>query len=367
MESRENMPSSDAVVIGAGPVGLFQVFELGLLGLRAQVVDSMPQAGGQCIELYPDKPIYDIPAVPVCSGRDLIDRLQEQIRPFAPQFHLGETITALRRMENGRFQLRSSAGTTFDAGAVIIAGGLGAFAPRTLNVPEAALLVNRMLHYKVTQPELFDGRDLVIAGGGDAALDWSLALVDRVRSLVLVHRTSTFRAAPASVAKMHALCAAGRMQFFEGDIVGLEAPDDTLHSVRVRARSGVVQRIKAEHLLVFWGLHPALGPIADWGLTLERQQLVVDTATFATSVPGIFAVGDINTYPGKKKLILSGFHEAALCAFAARAHLHPGEPVHLQYTTTSPALQRRLGVQPETDERSAESDAEPPARIASPA
>ncbi|MGA0587649.1 NAD(P)/FAD-dependent oxidoreductase [Dyella sp. KRB-257] len=350
------MPSCDAVVIGAGPVGLFQVFELGLLGLRAHVVDSMPQPGGQCVELYPDKPIYDIPAVPVCSGRELIDRLQEQIRPFAPQFHFGETVIAVERMESGRFQLHSSTGTVFDAGTVIIAGGLGAFAPRTLNVPEAAALVDRTLHYKVTRPELFEGHDIVIAGGGDAALDWSLALVDRVRSLVLVHRTSAFRAAPASVARMHALCEAGRMQFFEGDIVGLEAPDDVLHSVRVRARSGVVQRIEAEHLLVFWGLHPALGPIADWGLALERQQLLVDTATFATSVPGIFAVGDINTYPGKKKLILSGFHEAALCAFAARAHLYPDESVHLQYTTTSPALQRRLGVRPDVDGRSTEAE-----------
>ncbi len=350
------MISSEAVVIGAGPVGLFQVFELGLLGLRAHVIDSMPQAGGQCIELYPDKPIYDIPAVPACSGRELIERLQEQIRPFQPRFHFGATVTTVKRMENGRFQVTSSAGEAFDAGTVIIAGGLGAFAPRTLNVPEAAALVGRSVHYKVASPEQFDGRDIVIAGGGDAALDWTLALVDRVRSLVLVHRSSSFRAAPCNVARMHALCEAGRMQFFEGDIVGLEAPDDTLRSVRVRARSGVVQRIEADQLLVFWGLHPALGPIAEWGLALERQQLVVDTATFATSVPGIFAVGDINTYPGKKKLILSGFHEAALCAFAVRAHLKPDEAVHLQYTTTSPALQRRLGVRTETAARPAEAD-----------
>ncbi len=338
------MINCNAVIIGAGPVGLFQVFELGLLGLDAHVIDSMPHAGGQCIELYPDKPIYDIPAVPACSGRELIERLQQQIRPFAPQFHLGNTVTSLERMENGRFRLHTSTGLAFDAGVVIIAGGLGAFAPRTLDLPEAASLVGRALHYKVSQPALFDDQDIVIAGGGDAALDWALALVDRVRSLVLVHRSSTFRAAPANVARMHALCDEGRMQLCEGDIVGLETTDDTLAQVRVRTRSGMVQRIGASHLLVFWGLHPALGPIADWELALEHQQLVVDPSTFQTSTPGVFAVGDINTYPGKKKLILSGFHEAALCAFAAHAHLHPGDKVNLQYTTTSPALQRRLGV-----------------------
>jgi thioredoxin reductase (NADPH) len=338
------MINCNAVIIGAGPVGLFQVFELGLLGLDAHVIDSMPHAGGQCIELYPDKPIYDIPAVPACSGRELIERLQQQIRPFAPQFHLGNTVTSLERMENGRFRLHTSTELAFNAGVVIIAGGLGAFAPRTLDLPEAASLVGRALHYKVSQPALFDDQDIVIAGGGDAALDWALALVDRVRSLVLVHRSSTFRAAPANVARMHALCDEGRMQLCEGDIVGLETTDDTLARVRVRTRSGMVQRIGASHLLVFWGLHPALGPIADWELALEHQQLVVDPSTFQTSTPGVFAVGDINTYPGKKKLILSGFHEAALCAFAAHAHLHPGDKVNLQYTTTSPALQRRLGV-----------------------
>ncbi|TPG45638.1 NAD(P)/FAD-dependent oxidoreductase [Rhodanobacter glycinis] len=355
------MINCDTVIVGAGPVGLFQVFELGLLGLDAHVVDAVPHAGGQCIELYPDKPIYDIPAVPVCSGRELIERLQQQIRPFAPQFHLGHTVTSLKHIANGRFSLRTSAGLAFDAGAVIVAGGLGAFAPRTLDLPEAAPLVNRTLHYKVAQPALFDGQDIVIAGGGDAALDWALALVDRVRSLVLVHRSSSFRAAPASVARMHALCDEGRMQLCEGDIVGLETADEALAQVRVRTRSGMVQRIEASHLVVLWGLHPALGPIADWGLALERQQLVVDPSTFQTSVPGVFAVGDINTYPGKKKLILSGFHEAALCAFAAHAHLHPGDKVNLQYTTTSPALQRRLGVR---EAGRGDAVAQPPPRVA---
>lgn len=344
------MISCDAVIVGAGPIGLFQVFELGLLGVPAHVIDSMPQAGGQCIELYPDKPIYDIPAVPACSARGLIGRLQEQIRPFAPHFHFGQTVTSLARREDGRIGLQTSAGTAFDTGIVVIAGGLGAFAPRTLDLPEAAPLVDRSLHYRITDASRFGGRDIVIAGGGDAAIDWALALVERARSVVLVHRSTKFRAAPAHVAEMHALCGAGRMQFLEGDIVGLEATGDALRQVRVRGRDGVVRRIGADQLLVFWGLHPNLGPIADWGLPLEHQQLRVDPATFQTSVPGVFAVGDIVTYPGKRKLILSGFHEAALCAFAAREHLSPGEKVPLQYTTTSPLLQRRLGVHADADE-----------------
>ncbi len=343
---------TDAIIVGAGPVGLFQVFELGLLGLSAHVIDSMSQIGGQCIELYPDKPIYDIPAVPVCTGRELIERLQTQIKPFAPQFHLGETVSSVRRMETGRFEVVTSAGKRFDTRVVIVAGGLGAFSPRLLEVPEAADLVGKSLHYKVTDPKLFEGKDIVIAGGGDAALDWSMALLEHARSIVLVHRSSKFRAAPAHVKRMQELCDEARMQFLEGDIVGLEAPDGELKSVRVRVHSGVVQRIETEQLLVFWGLRPALGPIAQWGLELEYHQLVVDNATFQTSTPGIFAVGDVNNYPGKKKLILSGFHEAALCAFAVGEYLNPGKKVPLQYTTTSPLMRRRLGVSADVDEES---------------
>lgn len=355
---------SDTVIVGAGPVGLFQVFELGLLGLKAHVIDSMAQIGGQCIEIYPEKPIYDIPALPVCSARELIERLQTQIRPFAPQFHLSETVTSVQRMDNGRFKLTTSAGTEFDTGAMIIAAGLGAFAPRTLNVPEADKLVGKTLHYKISAADAFDGKDIVIAGGGDAALDWVLELVDHARSLVLVHRSAKFRAAPVYVQRMQELCTAGRMQFCEGDIVGLEAPNDELKSVRVRARSGVVQRIEASDLLVCWGLHPALGPIAEWGMALDRSQLTVDPATFQTSTPGIFAVGDINVYPGKKKLILSGFHEAALCAFAVREYLNPGEKVHLQYTTTSPLMRKRLGVGPAIEDEAGDASTIPAQRAA---
>ena len=336
--------ATDVVVVGAGPVGLFQVFELGLLGLRAHVVDSMAQVGGQCIELYPDKPIYDIPAIPVCSSRELVERLLEQIKPFCPQFHLGEEVVEVERLPSGRFRVRTSAGTPFDAGAVIIAAGVGAFHPRRLRLPGAEKIEGSWLHYKVGDPGVFADQDIVIAGAGDSALDWALALHDKVRSLVLVHRSRSFRAAPSKVREMERLCEEQKMQFLEGDITGLELDGDRLSSILVRAASGMTNRVDTRHLLVFWGLHPNLGPISNWGLDLDKNQIATDTATFATSTPGIFAVGDINTYPGKKKLILSGFHEAALAAFGVREYLTPGEKVHLQYTTTSPIMHKRLGI-----------------------
>ena len=343
------MFKTDVLIVGAGPVGLFSVFELGLLGLRAHVVEAMPAIGGQCVELYPDKPIYDIPALPVCGARELVDRLQQQIRPFAPVFHTGETVVRVARDAAGSFVAETSGGLRFGAGAIVVAAGLGAFAPRKLALPEAAALEGISVHYKVADASRFDGREIVVAGGGDSALDWAIELADRAH-VVLVHRASKFRAAPASVAKMHALCDAQRMQFLEGEIAGLDADGTALKGVRVQTRGGLVRRIDATELLVFWGLHPSLGPIASWGLGLDKSQIVVDTARFATNVPGIFAVGDINTYPGKRKLILSGFHEAALAAFAIKEYLNPGEKVHLQYTTTSPAMHRRLGVVATPDE-----------------
>jgi thioredoxin reductase (NADPH) len=340
-----NLIKTDAVIVGAGPVGLFQVFELGLLALDAHVVDSMTQVGGQCAELYPDKPIYDIPALPVCGAQELIERLMEQIKPFNPTFHLGQTVTELQPQTDGRFIVGTSSGTVFDCGAVIIAGGLGAFLPKKLRTPGAEALEGHSLHYKVGNPEQFRDRDIVIAGGGDSALDWALNLVEIARSVVLLHRSQNFRAAPASVLKMQALCDDYRMQFLEAEIAGLEADGEQLKALLVRSRDGITRHLDAEQLLVFWGLHPKLGPIADWGLGLHKNQIEVDTEAFRTNVPGIFAVGDINTYPGKKKLILSGFHEAALAAFGVKAWLQPNEKVHLQYTTTSTALHRRLGVE----------------------
>ena len=336
---------TDAVIVGAGPCGLFQVFELGLLGIQADIVDSLQHPGGQCTELYPDKPIYDIPALPVCGAQELIDRLMQQIKPFAPRFHLGQEVAELARRDDGRFFLRTALGTTFLARTVVIAGGLGSFQPRKLAVEGAEALEGRHLHYRVRDAARFHGQRLVIFGGGDSALDWVLDFCGKAAGLVHVHRRSEFRAAPASVARMRDLVAAGRMQYVEGTAAGLRtASDGRLEGVEVKRSDGTTTGFDADHVLAFFGLHPKLGPIAAWGLDLEKKAIRVDTARFQTSVPGIFAIGDINSYPGKKKLILSGFHEAALASFAIAEHLNPAKKVHLQYTTTSPIMQKRLGV-----------------------
>jgi thioredoxin reductase (NADPH) len=337
-------PAVDTVIIGAGPVGLFQIFELGLLGIGAHIIDSLPQPGGQCTELYPDKPIYDIPALPICGAQELIDRLLAQAKPFNATFHLGQEVTELRRLESGRFHVATATGTRLDAGAVVIAGGVGSFQPRRLSIPGVEAFEGTHVHYRVKAGKDFSGHDLVICGGGDSALDWTVALCEKARSLTLVHRRSEFRAAPATVAKMHELVAAGKMQLLEGNVVEIAHDNESPVRLHVRSGDGVVRRLGADHVLAFFGLHPKLGPIAEWGLQLEKRALLVDTEKFQTNVPGIFAIGDINTYPGKKKLILSGFHEAALAAFAIQHHLFPEKRQFLQYTTTSPIMQKRLGV-----------------------
>jgi len=335
---------TDVVIVGAGPCGLFQVFELGLLGLKAHVIDSLKAPGGQCVELYPDKPIYDIPAVPVCTGQELTDRLLEQIKPFGAGLHLGQEVTQVERQENGRFRVVTSTSTVFDAGAVVIAGGVGSFQPRRLDVPGAAELEGKYLHYRVKDPRAYADQDVVILGGGDSALDWAVALVDHARSVVVVHRRPEFRGAPATVAKLHALREELRADILIGQVKECNHVDGVLKSVSVQGGDSVVRRVDVDQLLIFFGLSPKLGPIAQWGLEINKKQLNVDTEKFQTNTPGVYAVGDINTYPGKKKLILSGFHEAALAAFAIKEYLEPGKKVHLQYTTTSPLMHKRLGV-----------------------
>jgi thioredoxin reductase (NADPH) len=335
---------TDAVIIGAGPAGLFQVFELGLLGVKSHIVDALKHPGGQCAELYPDKPIYDIPALPVCGAQELVDRLMQQIKPFEPQFHLGEEVDSLQRLEDGRFLLGTSAGTRFVAKTAVIAAGLGAFQPRRLGVEGVEAFEDRQVHYRVRNAAEFHGKRLVIFGGGDSALDWVIDLNGKAASIVHVHRRPEFRAAPASVARMQQLCAEGRMTYVEGVAAGLRTSEGRLSGITIKGTDGTLREIEADHVLAFFGLHPKLGPIAEWGLELDKKAIKVDTAKFQTSVPGIFAIGDINTYPGKKKLILSGFHEAALAAFAIAEHLNPAKKVHLQYTTTSPIMQKRLGV-----------------------
>jgi thioredoxin reductase (NADPH) len=336
--------SAEVVIIGAGPCGLFQVFELGLLGIAAHVVDSLAHPGGQCTELYPDKPIYDIPALPVCGAQELVDRLLQQIKPFKPQFHLGQEVVEFARLDSGRFLVRTAAGMSFDAGTVVIAAGLGSFQPRRLGIEGIEGFEGGAIQYRVRNAADLAGKRLVIFGGGDSALDWTLELLPRAASVDLVHRRSEFRAAPASVAKMREQVAAGLMQCFEGLPHSLIVSDGALRGVNIKNSAGAVQALAAEQLLVFFGLHPKLGPIAEWGLALEKRALKVDPEKFQTSLPGVFAVGDINTYPGKKKLILSGFHEAALAAFAIQHHLYPQKKQFLQYTTTSPVMHQRLGV-----------------------
>lgn len=335
---------TDALIVGAGPAGLFQVFELGLLGIKAHVVDSLAHPGGQCTELYPDKPIYDIPAIAECGAQELVDRLMLQIKPFAAEFHLGEEVTSLHARPDGRFDLGTSAETRFLAKTVVIAAGLGSFQPRRLGVEGAAAFEGHQIHYRVRSAADFAGQRLVIFGGGDSALDWVLDLQGKARSIVHVHRRAVFKAAPASVARMQQLVADGKLNYVEGIAGELLRDGERLTGISVKCTDGMTMDLEADHVLAFFGLHPKLGPIANWGLELQKRAIAVDTAKFQTSVPGIFAIGDINTYPGKKKLILSGFHEAALAAFAIAEHLNPAKKVHLQYTTTSPIMQKRLGV-----------------------
>jgi len=344
--------STDVVIIGAGPAGLFQVFELGLLDIHAQVVDSLPRIGGQCSELYPEKPIYDIPAYPVIGAQELVDRLLEQIKPFDPNFHLSQAVTKLERMENGRFALETSSGTSFDTATVIIAAGLGSFQPRKLRVPAAEDFNGRNIHYRIADPNHLKAKNIVILGGGDSALDWTLELHDKVASLTLVHRRVDYRAQPASVKKMRQLAAAGALNEFHGMVREVIAEDGRFRGLRVADADGNTHDLLADDVYVFWGLSPSLGPVADWGLDIEKRQVPVDTEQFQTSVPGIFAVGDINTYPGKKKLILSGFHEAALAAFGVQKYLDPDKRTFLQYTTTSPIMHKRLGIEKQPSQKS---------------
>jgi len=336
--------NTEVVIVGAGPCGLFQVFELGLLGIKCHLLDSLAIPGGQCAELYPEKPIYDIPALPVCGAQELVDRLLEQIKPFGAVMHFGQEVTEVVKRADGRFDVRTAGGLEFDTGAIVIAGGVGSFQPRRLGLDGAEAFEGKQVFYRVKTAADFHDKHLVIFGGGDSALDWTLALADKAASLTLVHRRAEFRAAPASVAKMQELVAAGRMRFIVGTAQGMQTADERICGVTVKDAAGEVHELRADSLLAFFGLAPKLGPIAEWGLQLEKKALTVDTEKFQTSVPGIFAVGDINTYPGKKKLILSGFHEAALAAFGIQHYIYPAKRQFLQYTTTSPVMHQRLGV-----------------------
>lgn len=334
----------DAVIVGAGPCGLFQVFELGLLGMNAHVVDALSGIGGQCHELYPDKPIYDIPGIPVCSAMELVERLLEQIKPFDPVFHLDQQVTEVVPTQDGQFNVRTSKELELSASAIVIAGGVGSFQPMPLRIKGVEDFIDKQIFYRIRDAAQFQDKNVVVLGGGDSALDWTVELVDRVGSLTLVHRSEKFRAAEATVAKMKQLVSESKMQFKVGNVTDLTVTDGRIAQVHITQPTREVERLPADFLLVFFGLSPRLGPIANWDLELQRNQILTDTEKFQTNIPGIYAIGDIATYPGKKKLILSGFHEAALAAFAIKEQLNPGKKVHLQYTTTSPLLQERLGI-----------------------
>ena len=339
------MINTDVVIVGAGPCGLFQVFELGLLGLKAEVVDSIRQPGGQCTELYPDKPIYDIPGIPVCTGDELTEQLLKQIEPFSPGMHLGEEVTVVRRQEDDTFLVETSAGKQFSCKAVVIAAGVGSFQPRPLRADGVEAFEGSTIHYRVRDPQQFAGKKLAILGGGDSALDWVLELANVAEHITLIHRRDEYRAMDVSVAKMRELAAAGKVGVFEkAKVTAVHGQGDQVSSITVQPKGGEAVDVDVDHVLVFFGLAPKLGPIADWGLDINRKTINVDTEKFETSEPGIYAVGDINYYPGKKKLILCGFHEAALAAFAIKQRVGPDKKVHLQYTTTSPIMHERLGV-----------------------
>jgi len=337
---------TDALIIGAGPVGLFAVFELGLLDIKAHLIDILDRPGGQCAELYPEKPIYDIPALPVVSGQELTDRLMEQIKPFDPVFHFTQRAETLRRSDDG-FVVTTDTGTTIEAKVIVIAAGGGSFTPKRPPLPGIEDYEGKSVFYSVRKMDDFRGQDIVIVGGGDSALDWTLSLQPIANNVTLVHRRDKFRAAPDSVNKMFRLVNEQKMKFHVGQITGLQGEDGQLTAVTFKgARDGEngTHDLPATRLMPFFGLTMKLGPVEDWGLEFKDNLIVVDTEKFETSQPGVFAVGDINTYPGKLKLILSGFHEAALMAQQAHRYVHPDKKLVFQYTTSSTSLQQKLGV-----------------------
>jgi thioredoxin reductase (NADPH) len=334
---------ADCVIIGAGPVGLFAVFELGLLDIKAHVLDILPKPGGQCAELYPEKPIYDIPALPIVTGQGLTDALLEQIKPFGPAFHFGERVDVVQKLDDGRFVLATDGGKSFITKLIVIAAGGGSFTPKRPPLEGIEGYEGKSVFYSVRRMDDFRDQDIFIVGGGDSALDWTLNLQPIARSLTLMHRRDDFRAAPASVNKMRELVAAGKIQMKLGQMTTLVGANGQLQSVKCKGTEGDFE-VTATRLMPFFGLTMKLGPVADWGLNLEENLISVDTEKFQTSQDRIFAIGDINTYPGKLKLILSGFHEAALMAQAAHKIVYPDKRLIFQYTTSSSSLQKKLGV-----------------------
>jgi thioredoxin reductase (NADPH) len=335
---------TDVIIVGAGPIGLFAVFELGLLDLKAHLVDILDRPGGQCTELYPEKPIYDIPGLPIVTGQELSDRLMEQIKPFKAQFHLSQMASALEKLPDGRWKLSTDADTEIVAPVVVIAAGGGSFVPKRPPIAGIEAYEGSSVHYAVRKMEMFRGKNILIAGGGDSALDWTINLAPIAKSLTLVHHRDGFRAAQHSVNRMRELVEQGKVKFDVASVKGLHGADGKLEAVTLAGADKREWRHECDALLPFFGLTIKLGPIADFGLNLHENLIPVDTAKFESTTPGVFAIGDINSYAGKLKLILCGFHEAALMAQAAFHICRPNEKLRFQYTTSSSNLQKKLGV-----------------------
>lgn len=340
------MISTDALIIGAGPVGLFQVFQLGLLEIKCHVIDALPYPGGQCIELYPDKPIYDIPGTPRTTGRELTASLLKQIKPFDASLHLGQMVSQIENLTDGRFQVETSKGQQFTAKVIIIAAGIGAFQPKLLKIDGLEKFENSQLFYHIHPPKGVADSQVLVIGGDDAALECAvqLATAGQAKNVTLLHRRDVYQAAPELVAKVHSLKDAKALQLMVGQVTAVNEQAGKLIAAQVTGVDGQTHPVPVDAMLVYLGLSPKLGPLADWGMAMSRRQIEVDTEKFATSIPGIFAVGDINIYPGKKKLILSGFHECALAAFGAADIVYPGKNPQLEYTTSSTRLHKLLGI-----------------------
>jgi thioredoxin reductase (NADPH) len=338
---------TDVVIIGAGPVGLFAVFELGLLDMKAHLIDILDKIGGQCAELYPEKPIYDIPGIPHTSAQGLVDALLQQIKPFGAQYHLNEMVETVEKIGDPLFRVKTDQGKEFISKVIVIAAGGGSFQPKRPPIPGIEPYEGKSVFYAVRKMEALRDKRILIVGGGDSALDWTLNLAPIAKHLTLLHRRSEFRAAPDSVNKMMALVGQGKIDFVLGQVTSLAGTDGQISHAVVKTNDGSSFDIACDVVLPFFGLTMKLGPVANWGFELKNNELIpVDTASFETSVPGIFAIGDINWYPGKLKLILSGFHEAALMAQRAHHYVHPDKRLVFQYTTSSTSLQKKLGVAP---------------------
>ena len=329
------MIKTDICIIGAGPVGLFAVFEAGLLKMRCHLVDALPQIGGQLSEIYPKKPIYDIPGFPDIKAQDLVDNLKKQIEPFKPTFTLGERVDSLTRLEDKSFVLKTSDNTEIHAKVVVIAGGLGCFEPRKPEIENLQQFEGKGVVYMVKDPEHFRDKKLVIAGGGDSALDWTIFLANLAQEVTLVHRSDSFRGAPDSAEKVFALADAGKINLLLNSNLKSVEGNGTLKSVAIINKEKQIKEVEADYMIPLFGLSPKLGPIADWQLNIEKSAIAVNTFDYSTNVPGIYAIGDINTYPGKLKLILCGFHEAALMSQSAYKFVYPDQKISFKYTTVN--------------------------------